>query len=278
VLDFDIKGFFDNIDHALMLGAVRRHTDCPWVLLYIERRPQAPGVDQDGKKVERDRGTPQGGVISPLLANIFLHRVPDEWMADQYPSLPFERYADDMIVHCRSERQARFIRHRIEERLQRCKLGLHPQKTKIVFCKKSGRSGSHENVSFDFLGFTFQPRMARPKDGELFLSFLPAISKRAATTARRAMRDWGLQRRSERSLEELARMYGAKLRGWIEYYGSYGKWRLSKVFNALNNRLVRWAQRKYKRFRLCGETLKWLRRTAKRNPALFPHWEAGFLP
>ena len=223
-----------------MLGAVRRHTDRPWVLLYIERWLQAPGVDQDGKKVERDRRTPQGGVISPLLANIFLHHVLDKWMADQCPSLPFERYADDMIVHCRSERQARFIRHRIEERLQRCKLGLHPRKSETLFCKKSGRSGSHENVSFDFLGFTFQSRMARPKDGELFLSFLPAISKRAATTARRATRDWGLQRRSERSLEELARMYGAKLRGWIEY-GSYGKWRLSKVFSALNNRLVRWA-------------------------------------
>lgn len=278
VLDFDIKGFFDNIDHALMLGAVRKHTDCPWVLLYIERWLQAPGVDGDGQRIRRDQGTPQGGVISPLLANIFLHHVLDKWMADSYPSLPFERYADDMIVHCRSERQARFIRHRIEERLQRCKLELHPRKTKIVFCKKNGRSGSHEHVSFDFLGFTFQPRMARSRDGELFLSFLPAISERAATTARRAMRDWGLQRRSERSLEELARMYGAKLRGWIEYYGSYGKWRLSKVFTALNNRLVRWAQRKYKRFRRYGETLSWLRRIAKRKPGLFPHWEAGFLP
>ena len=261
-----------------MLGAVRRHTDCPWVLLYIERRPQAPGVDQNGKKVESDRGTPQGGVISPLLANIFLHRVPDEWMADPCPSLPFERYADDMIVHCQSERQARFIRHRIEERLQQCKLELHPRKIKIVFCKKSGQSESHENVSFDFLGFTFQPRMARPKDGNLFLSFLLAISERAVTTARRAMRDWGLQRRSERSLEELTRMYGAKLRGWIEYYGTYGKWRLSKVFSALNNRIVRWAQRKYERFQRYGETRTWLRRMAERNPALFPHWEAGFQP
>lgn len=171
-----------------------------------------------------------------------------------------------MIVHCRSERQARFIRHRIEERLQRCKLELHPWKTKIVFCKKNGRSGSHEHVSFGFLGFTFQPRMARSRDGELFLSFLPA------------MRNRGLPRRSGRSLEELARIYGAKLRGWIEYYGSCGKWRLSKVFTALNNRLVRWTQRKYKRFRRYGETVSWLRRTAKRKPGLFPHWEAGFLP
>jgi RNA-directed DNA polymerase len=278
VCDLDIKGFFDNIDHVLMLRAVRKHTDCPWVLLYIERWLQAPGVDEDGQRVERDRGTPQGGVISPLLANIFLHHVLDKWMAEHYPTLPFERYADDVIVHCRSKRQARFIRHRIEERLQQCKLELHPQKTKIVFCKKNGRSGSHEHLSFDFLGFTFQPRMARSRDGELFLSFLPAISERAATAARRAMRDWGLQRRSECSLEELAQRYGATLRGWIEYYGSYGRWRLSKVFTALNNRLVRWAQRKYKRYRRYGETLGWLRRIAKRNPSLFPHWEAGFLP
>lgn len=278
VLDLDIKGFFDNIDHALLLHAVRKHTDCPWILLYIERWLRAPGVNKDGLRVERDRGTPQGGVISPLLANIFLHHVLDKWMADEYPVIPFERYADDVVVHCKTKRQARFIRHRIEERLRRCKLELHPRKTKMVYCKKDGRRGSHEHQSFDFLGFSFRPRAVRRRNGELFVGFLPAISNRAATTVRQAIRRWGPQRRSDCRLEDLARMLGAKLRGWMGYYGSFGRWRLRRVLSALNDRLARWAQRKYKRFRGYGEAIRWLRRIAQRNPMLFPHWEAGFLP
>lgn len=278
VLDLDIKGFFDHIDHALMLHAVRKHTDSPWMLLYIERWLRAPGVDEEGHQIERDRGTPQGGVISPLLANIFLHHVLDKWMAEEYPTLPFERYADDVVVHCKTKRQTRFIRHRIEERLRRCKLELHPRKTKIVYCKKNGRSGRHEHQSFDFLGFTFRPRGAKTKEGELFVGFLPAISNRAATGVRQAMRRWGLHSRNTCSLEDLARMFGAKLRGWINYYGSFGRRRLNNVFSTLNDRLVLWAQRKYKRFRGFGDAVRWLRRIAHRDPTLFPHWEAGFLP
>jgi RNA-directed DNA polymerase len=160
VLDLDIKGFFDNIDHSLMMHAVRKHTDSSWMLLYIERWLKVSGIDSEGHEVRRDRGTPQGGVASPLLANIFLHHVFDQWMAEQFPHIPFERYADDIVVHCKSKAQTLFIRQKIEERLRLCKLAAHPEKTKIVYCKDEDRRGNHKHESFDFLGYTYRPRCA----------------------------------------------------------------------------------------------------------------------
>jgi RNA-directed DNA polymerase len=278
VLDLDIKGFFDNIDHSLMMHAVRKHTDCPWLLLYIERWLKAPAVDADGNEVQRDRGTPQGGVASPLLANIFLHHVFDKWMAENFPYIPFERYADDIVVHCRSKAQAQFIRRQIEERLRRCKLEAHPEKTKIVYCKDDDRRGSHEHERFDFLGYTFRPRPSKNRRGKFFVNFSPAMSDKAAKAARATIRSWQLQNRSDKSLEDLARMFRATLSGWLSYYGRYYTSGMYPMFRALNRRLVRWAQRKYKRYRHQRRATHWLRQLAQREPQLFPHWQLGVLP
>ena len=278
VLDLDIKGFFDNIDHSLMMHAVRKHTDCPWILLYIERWLKAPAVDADGNEVQRDRGTPQGGVASPLLANIFLHHVFDKWMAENFPYIPFERYADDIVVHCRSKAQAQFIRRQIEERLRKCKLEAHPEKTKIVYCKDDDRRGSHEHERFDFLGYTFRPRPSKNRRGKFFVNFSPAMSDKAAKAARATIRSWQLQNRSDKSLEDLARMFRATLSGWLSYYGRYYKSGMYPMFRALNRRLVRWAQRKYKRYRHQRRATHWLRQLAQREPELFPHWQLGVLP
>ena len=278
VLDLDIKGFFDNIDHSLMMHAVRKHTDCPWILLYIERWLKAPAVDEDGNEVRRDRGTPQGGVASPLLANIFLHHVFDKWMAENFPYLPFERYADDIVVHCRSKAQAKFIRRQIEERLRRCKLEAHPEKTKIVYCKDDDRRGSHEHERFAFLGYTFRARPSKNRRGKFFVNFSPAMSNQAAKAARATIGSWRIQCRSDKSLDDLARMFRANLSGWLSYYGRYYKSGMYPTFRAFNRRLVRWAQRKYKRYRHQRRATHWLRRIAKREPQLFPHWQLGVLP
>jgi RNA-directed DNA polymerase len=278
VVDLDIKGFFDNIDHSLMMHAVRKHTDCPWILLYVERWLKASAVDADGNEVRRDRGTPQGGVASPLLANIFLHHVFDKWMAESFPYIPFERYADDIVVHCRSKAQAKFIRREIEERLRRCKLEAHPEKTKIVYCKDDDRRGSHEHERFDFLGYTFRPRPSKNRHGKFFVNFSPAMSDKAAKAARATIRSWRIQCRSDKSLEDISRMFRATLSGWLSYYGRYYKSGMYPTFRALNRRLVRWAQRKYKRYRHQRRATHWLRRIAKRDPTLFPHWELGVVP
>jgi len=190
VLDLDIKGFFDNLNHELVMRAVRKHTDCKWILLYIERWLKASAQLQDGTLVGRDMGTPQGGVISPLLANLFLHYAFDEWMKRTCPLIPFERYADDIIAHCVSEQQAKWLKVKTEERLSQCGLELHPQKTKIVYCKDDRRKGQHQNERFDFLGYTFRPRGAKRRNGGLFICFCPAISDKASKEICRVMRSW----------------------------------------------------------------------------------------
>jgi RNA-directed DNA polymerase len=278
VLDLDIKGFFDNIDHSLMLHAVRKHTASPWILLYVERWLKVSAIDAEGQEVSREQGTPQGGVISPLLANIFLHHVFDKWMAENYPYIPFERYADDIVAHCRSKAQALFLRRQIEERLRRCKLVAHPEKTKIVYCKDDDRRASHEHENFDFLGYTFRARCSKNRQGKFFVNFSPAISGKAATAVRAEIRGWRLQCRSDKSLVDISRMFKAKLSGWLAYYGAYYKSGLYPTFRAFNRRLVRWAQRKYKRYRHQRCATHWLRRIARREPQLFPHWQLGVLP
>jgi len=278
VLDLDIKGFFDNIDHSLMMRAVRKHTDCPWLLLYIERWLKASAIDSEGHVVCRDRGTPQGGVVSPLLANIFLHHVFDKWMAEQFPHIPFERYADDIVVHCKSKAQSLFIRQKIEERLKTCKLTAHPEKTKIVYCKDEDRRGNHEHESFDFLGYTFRPRCAKNRRGKFFVSFLPAISNTAAKSVRAEMRSWRVPLRSDKSLEDIARMFRAQLSGWLAYYGKFYPSGLYPTWRTFNRRLVRWAQKKYKRYRHQRKATHWLRRIARREPQLFLHWQIGVVP
>ena len=279
VVDLDIKGFFDNLNHDLVMRAVTKHTKSKWILLYIERWLKAPAQMGDGTLVRRDKGTPQGGVASPLLANLFLHYAFDEWMKRNYPTCPFERFADDEIVHCNSEKQAKFIKMRIEERLLQCKLELHPEKTRIVYCKDDKRRGKYPNESFSFLGYSFSPRQAKRQSGGLFVNFSPAISRKVAKKLHCEMRSWRFHRRSDASLEGLARISNPILRGWINYYGQYYKSALYRVFDVLNRILVRWARRKYKRLKFHQRrATHWLRRIACRQPWLFAHWEKGFRP
>jgi len=279
VIDLDIQAFFDNLDHALVMRAVRRFTDCRWVLLYVERWLRADVVLPDGRRERRDRGTPQGGVISPLLANIFLHLALDQWMRETCPSVPFERYADDVIVHCRSEKQARWLRARIDARLRRCGLRLHPEKTRIVCCDV--RDGRRRVASFDFLGFTFRPRLARARSGQIFVTFGPAISRKAAKGLRETVRRvWHLPTRTSMSLEELVKMMNPVLEGWIRYYGRFRRSALVHALRNLNQSLQLWVMRKYKRFkRRPRAAMAWLRRVALAEPGLFAHWEiAGLIP
>jgi group II intron reverse transcriptase/maturase len=204
VLDIDIKGFFDEIDWDLLMRAVRRHTDCPWVLLYLERWLRAPVSMPDGTLVDRQRGTPQGAVVSPVLANLFLHYAFDHWMQREYPSIPFERYADDAICHCATEAQALELLRALERRFAECQLRLHPQKTKIVYCKDANRPGEYPERSFDFLGYTFRSRMAVGRGRKRFVSFIPAVSDKAAKRMRQEVRKWRQHLRSDLELKEIA--------------------------------------------------------------------------
>ena len=273
VLDLDIKSFFDEISWELLMRAVRCHTDCAWVLLYIERWLRAPVRMPDGTLVNREKGTPQGAIVSPILANLFLHYAFDRWMQQRYPACPFERYADDVIIHCDSERQARFLLDALRQRFAECKLELHPLKTKIVYCKDANRHGNYPEQSFDFLGYTFRPRGARNRSGELFVSFIPAVSDRAATAMRSVLRRWKLSHRDDLSLEELMRWLQPVVRGWVNYYGRFYPSALPRALYTVDELLVRWAQRKYKGLK--GHTTRawdWLERLKSRQPNLLPHW------
>ena len=278
VVDLDIKGFFDNIDHSLMMRAVRKHTDSPWMLLYISRWLKAPAQIENGTVVSRNSGTPQGGVASPLLANIFLHHAFDSWMVERHPSCPFERYADDIVVHCRSEAEALRMRRAIEERLKACKLEAHPEKTKVVYCRDSNRTEGNAKCIFDFLGYSFRPRTAVNRDGDFFVSFSPAISNKAAQAITAAIREWQIHRKSDKSLEDLSRMFNRQIQGWINYYGKFYKSALYPVLRHLNRRLVRWVRKKYKRYRYHRRATRWLRAIAHKEPGLFAHWQLGALP
>jgi len=274
VIDLDIKGFFDNLDHALVMRAVRKYTQCRWILLYVQRWLEAPMQTTEGELVPRTKGTPQGGVISPLLANIFLHLAFDEWMHKSHPGVLFERYADDVVAHCKTEKQAMDVLHSIEARLRQCKLQLHPQKTKIVYCKDDDRRGSYPNEKFDFLGYTFRPRRSKNRWGKYFVNFTPAVSNEAATKMRRTMRRWRLHLRSDKALDDLARMWNPVLRGWIQYYGRFYPSALSPVFRHLNRTLARWAMRKFKRLRRHRRRAeRWLGGVARREPRMFAHWQ-----
>ena len=278
VLDLDIKGFFDNIDHRLMLHAVEKHTRSRWILLYIERWLNASILQGDGELIDRHLGTPQGGVISPLLANIFAHHALDRWMEDKYTFVPFERYADDIVFHPRSKVQAQFLRQRIEERLALCKLKANKEKTKVVYCKDEDRVRNFSQESFDFLGFTFRPRGAKNRRGKFFVNFSPAISNRAALAIRETIRSWRIHRKSDKSIQDLSRMFNPMIRGWINYYGTYYKSATYPTLRYLNRRLVRWVQQKYKRYRHQRRATYWLRGVAQRDPHLFAHWKLGVLP
>jgi RNA-directed DNA polymerase len=275
----DIKSFFDSVPWDLTLKAVAQHTDQRWILLYVERWLKAPLQLEDGSLVERDRGTPQGSAISPLLANMFLHHAFDAWMAREYPAVQFERYCDDIIVHARSERHARLLWAAIATRLAECGLELNERKTRIVYCKDDDRRGSYEHTSFDFLSYTFRPRLSKSKHGKHFVNFSAAVSGDAKTRMRREMRSWRVARRSDKTLTDLALMFNLKLQGWINYFGRFYKSMLYPVFRHLNELLVMWAMRKYKRLRRHRTgARRFIADVARRQPGLFAHWRWGVRP
>ncbi len=280
VIDLDIKAFFDSIPHDLVERAVAHHTELPWIRLYVTRWLRAPVQRPDGTLEERTKGTPQGGVISPLLANLFLHYAFDLWMQRSFPGVRFERYADDAIVHCRSEQEARAVLDAIRGRFEQCGLGLHPEKTRIVYCKDDDRPGDFELIQFDFLGYTFQPRRAKNRWGKFFVSFLPAISTKAAKAIREAIREWRMaSTRNNQRLEDLARLVNPSVRGWMNYYGRYYRSKCVQVLRHLNEALAAWVRRKFKRFH-CREraSMHWLGRIARRDPKLFVLWQLGVKP
>ena len=278
VIDLDIRAFFDSIPHSLLLKAVSKHTDLRWVLLYVQRWLKAPLQQVDGTLVERDRGTPQGSTISPLLANLFLHYAFDNWLARNFPAVCFERYADDAVVHCASKAQAQFVLKAIAERMAQVGLELHPDKTRVVYCKDSNRKGSSEHERFNFLGYTFRPRRSKGKRG-MFVNFSPAVSDDAKKAIRQEIRSWRLHRRSEKTLADLARDINPAVQGRINYYGSFYKSQLYPALRSINDYLVRWAMRKYKRVRgHVRRAWSWLARVARRDPNLFAHWRLGVLP
>jgi RNA-directed DNA polymerase len=273
VLDIDVKGYFDSIDWELLLKAVRRHTDCAWVLLYIERWLKAPVQMEDGSIVPRTAGTPQGGVISPLLANLFLHYAFDMWMARNFPRIPFERYADDVICHCKSAEEARALWSVLADRFTTCKLVLHPEKTKIVYCKDANRRGDFPNQSFDFLGFTFRARRTLWQGGLPAHGFMPAVSPKALKAISRTIRRWTLHHHSDKSLENLAETYNPYITGWINYFGHFYRTQLRPALLRIDAYLIRWARRKFKRLRGRSKGARqWLARVRRANPALFSHW------
>src|SRR5215471_19197568 len=250
VLEFDIRGLFDNIDHELLLRAVRKHVTCKWALLYIERWLKAPMVKEDGTTMERNCGTPQGGVVSPILANLFLHYAFDVWMTRTHPDLPWSRYADDGLVHCRSEQEAEALKVELQARLAECRLEMHPTKTKVVYCKDGNRRGKHSNVKFDFLRYCFRPRLVRRfRDNKLFCGFNPAVSVTAMKAMQETIRDLNLRRQTQLSLQDIACQLNPLLRGWIGYYGRYAPSALYPLLRYVNQTLVAWAMRKFKRFK-----------------------------
>ncbi len=249
VVELDIKGFFDAIDHELLMRAVRRHTQERWVLLYIERWLKASVQMPDGTLQKRDRGTPQGGVISPLLANVLLHYTFDVWMQRNYPQISFERYADDGVCHCQTQEQAEELLAALKQRFKDCKLELHPEKTRIVYCKDDDRRGDYAVTSFDFLGYTFRARRSKNRWGKFFINFSPAVSNKATKAIRQEVRGWKLHLRSDKALDDLARMFNAVIHGWVNYYSAFYQSALYPTLRHIDRKLILWATRKFKRLK-----------------------------
>ncbi len=279
VVDLDIKGFFDNIKHSRMMWILRQHTQAKHVLLYTERWLKAGIMQNEGRFVKSNgKGTPQGGVISPLLANLFLHEAFDLWMHKTQPRIVYERYADDIVVHTRSKEQSEFILDKARQRLSSYGLELNKEKTKIVYCYRSifGHTEPKEiPKSFDFLGYTFKPRLCKRRDGVLFWSFFPAISAKSQKRILDELRRLSIWRWVKLDIRAIAKELSSRIRGWLYYYGKYGSSVLRNVFWRLNTYLVKWAQNKYKK-RTYGIAYGWLKRVIKSKPEIFPHWEYGF--
>ena len=267
VVDLDIKGFFDNLDHDLLMLAVKRYTGEKWILIYIERWLKA-GVSKGGVVEKRERGTPQGGVISPLLSNIFLHFAFDKWMEKYHPNMPFERYCDDAIIHCTTEKQAQFIKSAVEKRMKECCLELNREKTNVVYCKNLTHTESHKSVSFDFLGYTFRP-LRRPTKNGWRLTYFPCMSKSSKNDVRQKLRKV-VGRGYKGSIQDLAKVLNPKIRGWYRYYCHYSHWTTRDVWYWLNTKMVRWIMNTRRLGK--GRAHQWLVNVYKTNPRLFEHW------
>jgi len=277
VFEFDIKGLFDNIPHDLLMKAVCKHTQNKWIQLYIRRWLKAPMQKAKGEIIERTCGTPQGGVISPLLSNLFLHYTFDVWMERNYSEQPWCRYADDGLVHCKTESEALEIRRAVEVRFKECGLEIHLEKSKIVYCKDGARRGNYRNIEFDFLGYTFRRRKCKnTKRNTIFINFTPAVSKTALNSMRKTTKDSNLRNRTDLELEHIANWFNPKLIGWINYYGRYSRSALYPLLRHFNKSLVAWAVRKYRRFRQRKTwASKFLEKIYEENPMLFVHWRLG---
>lgn len=277
VVDIDLKSFFDTIDHELLTRAVEKHVAEPWARLYIRRWLESPVRKQTGEMVARDRGTPQGGVISPLLANPFLHYAFDRWVQTEYPEVPFERYADDVVCHCRTKQQAEKFLSALRERLTACGLTLHPEKTRLVYCKDGRRREEHLHTKFDFLGFSFHARTMRNREGQLFTGFGPAVSQKALKRMSQAIRSMSLNRSTSSTLPELARRLNPMVREWVNYYGAFYPEPLKRFLIRIDLRLGGWARNKYKRLRgHKRQSWAWLKRCRENLPQLFAHWDFCF--
>ena len=279
VIEFDIKGLFDNIDHELLMKAVRKHTQEPWIMLYIERWLKTPFVTETKEVIERKSGTPQGGIISPVLANLFMHYAFDMWITKNYPNAPFERYADDVIIHCKTEQEAMKILEALKERLAACRLELHLQKTKIIYCKDKGRTRNYPNTKFDFLGYSFKSMFIKDRLNRLQLNFLPSVSGKSAKSFRDKLKELKIHSMTGSKIEMLAELLNTMIRGWLNYFGKYNRSAVKYTMDCVNRRLVKWAMCKYKRLKnhRCRAN-EWLRELVKREPNMFSHWAFGIIP
>ena len=275
VIDLDVRKFFDSVDHDLMVKAVEANTtpEQRWVVLYVRRWLKAPVLMPEGRLAGRDRGTPQGSPVSPVLANLFMHYAFDTWLEREFPAVEFERFADDAVVHCATERQARQVLAALGQRMTGVGLELHPEKTKIVYCKDRKRRLDHEHTSFTFLGYTFRARKAPTRDGKsMFTAFLPAVSRDALKKMSGQVRRWRVNLRTTSDIGDLARWMNPVIRGWMTYYGKFYRTELDSLLRRINTYLVRWARRKFKRLRAFKRAKRWWNGLLRRQPALFAHW------
>jgi group II intron reverse transcriptase/maturase len=273
VIELDVKGLFDNIDHELLMRVVLRHVKEKWVCLYINRWLKTPFVTREGQMIERNSGTPQGGVISPVLANMFLHYVFDMWMKRNFPQAPFERYADDGVIHCRSKEEAYFIKEKLAERFEECKLELHPIKTRIVYCKDKDRNNTEELNEFDFLGYTFKAVYIKCRDGKIRYNFIASVSKVSSKGFRTKIKEIEVHKKTGCKIDIIAEMLNPMIRGWMNYFGKFNPSAMKGTLQCIERRLVKWAMCKYKNFRgRRRRAEKWLCTVRQREPRLFAHW------
>jgi RNA-directed DNA polymerase len=276
VIDLDIRKFFDSVPWDLMVKAVQANVthEQRWIVLYVRRWLAAPVVMPDGTVHARDKGTPQGSCVSPVLANLFMHYAFGTWLEREFPAVEFERYADDAVVHCATERQAREVLAALEQRMAEVGLQLHPDKTRIVYCKDGKRRRrDYAETSFTFLGYTFRARKAPNRDGtSMFTGFLPAVSKDALKRMSEEVRSWRIHLRAATELQDLATWINPIVRGWMTYYGRYYRTALDRLLRRINTYLMRWAQQKYRRLRPFRKARRWWQDLTARQPHLFTHW------